>query len=61
MESTTQSHAKAKCPEEKSFVKIKTSRGISAKACVAKAKDWKLESIQGPPKHEANTSETSLP
>ena len=36
MDSTNQSLAKARRSEEKSLAKAKSSRGISARACVAK-------------------------
>ena len=41
--------------------KAKNSRGISAKACSAKAMTWELELTKVLPKHEASISEVSLP
>jgi hypothetical protein len=60
MDSTSQSLAKARSPEEKSLAKAKNSRGMSAKACSAKAKNWELESAKVLPTQDASTSEVSL-
>ena len=61
MDSTSQSIAKDRSSKEKSLAKAKNSRGISAKACSAKAMTWKLETANALPKHEASISEASLP
>ena len=61
MDSTSQSLAKDRSSEEESLAKAKNSRGISAKACSAKAMTWELESANALPKHEASISEASLP
>ena len=59
MDSISKGLAEAKDTEEKSLVKAKTSRGISAKACVAKAMTWKLEKANALPSHEASISKAS--
>ena len=61
MDSTSKSLTKAKGTEEKSLAKAKNSRGMSAKACVAKAMTWKLEMANALSNYEASISETSLP
>ena len=61
MESTSPSLVKAIGMEEKNLAKVKNSRGISARACSAKAMMWKLESAKVPPIHEANISEATTP
>ena len=43
MESTSHSLTEAKITNEKALAKVKVSRGISLRACVAKAVDWTLE------------------
>ena len=61
MDLTNQIFAKAGSSKEKSLAKAKNSRGMSAKACSAKAMTWELESAKVLPKHDASTSEVSLP
>ena len=61
MESTSQSLAKAKSTEKKSLAKAKISKGISTRACLAKAITWELESAKALPKCEGSISEASLP
>ena len=43
-----------------SLAKTKRSRGISAKACVAKTMTWELESAKGVTIHDASGIEASL-
>ena len=61
MDSTSKSPTKAKGIEEKSLAKAKNSRGMSAKACAAKAMTWKLEMVNVVPNYEASISVASLP
>jgi hypothetical protein len=58
MDSTSQSHAKAKSSEEKSLAKVKNSRRMSAKTCSGKAMNWKLKSAKVLPIHDASTELT---
>jgi hypothetical protein len=58
MDSTSQSHAKARSSEEKSLATAKNSRGMSTKACLAKAMNWELESAKVLPTHGASTALT---
>jgi hypothetical protein len=60
MDSTRRSSAKARSSEEKSWTKTKSSRGILARACVAKTMTWELESAKGVTVHNASSIETSL-
>jgi hypothetical protein len=60
MDSTSQSFAKARSSEEKSWAKTKSSRGISARACVAKTMTWELESAKAVTVHDASSIEASL-
>ena len=41
-------------------IKTKSSRGISARACVARAMTWELESAKNATVHDASGIETSL-
>ena len=43
-----------------SLAKTKRSRGISAKACVAKTMTWEFESAKGVTIHDASGIEASL-
>ena len=43
------------------MAKTKGSRGISARACVARAMTWKLDSVEGVLAHDASIREVSLP
>ena len=61
MDSTSHSLSKAKGSEEKTLAKAKNSRGMSAKACFAKAITWELEPAKVLSRHEASISEVSLP
>ena len=61
MESTSYSLAKAKSVENNSLAKAKISRGLSAKACVAKAMTWTLEMANALPSHEASISKAPWP
>jgi len=58
MDSTSQSNAKAKSSKEKSLAKATNSRGMSARACSAKAMNWTLESSKALPTHDASTELT---
>ena len=46
-------------PDEKTLAKAKVSRGISLRACVAKAAGWTLEKANAPPIQEASINKTS--
>ena len=59
MDSASKGLTKAKGTEEKSLAKAKTSRGMSVKACVAKAMTWELESAKALPIHDGIMSEAS--
>ena len=61
MDSTSQSLANDMSSKGKSLVKANNSRGMSAKACSAKAMTWKLETANVLPRHEASSSDASLP
>ena len=54
MESTSHHLTEFKGPNEKTLVKAKVVRGISLRACVAKAAGWTLEKANAPPVQEAN-------
>ena len=60
MDSTNRSLANARSSEEKSWVKTKSSRGISARACAAKTMTWELELAKGVTTHDASSLEASL-
>jgi hypothetical protein len=60
MDSISWSFAKARSLEEKNWAKIKSSRGISARACVAKTMTWEFESAKGVIVHDASSIEASL-
>ena len=61
MDSTSHSPSKGKSSDEIKLAKVIYSRGISAKACTAKAMTWELKSAKVLPKYEASISEVSLP
>ena len=61
MDSTNQSIAKARRLEGKSLAKAKGSKGISARACVAKTMTWELESAKGVTIHYVSIVEASSP
>jgi hypothetical protein len=46
---------------ERGEIKTKRSRGISARACVARAMNWKLELAKDVTVHDASGNEASLP
>ena len=60
MDLTSKGLAKAKCTKEKSLAKAKNSRGLSAKACAAKAVTWEIESARALPIHDVTKSKASL-
>jgi hypothetical protein len=60
MDSTSRSSSKARSYEEKSWAKTKSSRGISARACVAKTMTWEFESAKGVTIHDTSSIEASL-
>ena len=43
------------------FTTVRGSRGMSARACMAKTMTWKLDSAKGALAHDASISEASLP
>ena len=59
MDSISNNFAEAKGTEGNSVVKVKTSRGISLRACVAKAAGWTLEKANATPIQEASINKTS--
>ena len=59
MESTSHGLTEAKSTNERTLARAKASRGISLKACVAKAADWTLEKANAPPSQEVGISKTS--
>ena len=59
MDSISKGLAKAKGTKETSLVKVKTSREISLRACVAKAAGWTLEKANAIPSQEASIDKTS--
>ena len=59
MESTSHSLTEAKITNENALIKVKVSRGISLRACVAKAAGWTIEKANAPPIQEANINKTS--
>ena len=60
MDPTIRSPAKARSEEEEGLAKAKNSRGISARACVAKTMTWDLESAKGVTSYDASSIEASL-
>jgi hypothetical protein len=58
MDSTSEPLAKARSLEEQNLAKAKNSRGMSARACSAKAMNWELESAKVLPIHDASTKLT---
>jgi hypothetical protein len=58
MDSTSEPLAKARSSEEKSLAKARNLRGMSARACSAKAMNWELESAKVLPTHDTNTELT---
>ena len=61
MDSANHSLAKARSSEVKSLAKAKGSRGISARACVAKTMTWELKSAKGVTEHDDSGVEASSP
>ena len=61
MGSANQSIAKARRSEGKSLAKAKGSRGIPARACVAKTMTWELEAAKGVTVPDASGIEASSP
>ena len=59
MESTSHSLTEAKSTNEKTLAKARVSRGISLRACVAKAAGWTLEKANALPVQEASINKTS--
>ena len=59
MESKGDGLTKAKNTKENTLAKAKVSRGISLRACVAKAAGWTLEKANASPPQEANINKTS--
>ena len=59
MESTSHSLIEVNSTCEKTLAKAKISRGISLRACVAKAAGWTLEKANALPIQEANINKTS--
>jgi hypothetical protein len=58
MDSTSELSDEAKGTKDKGLAKVKSSRGISARACSAKAMNWTLEVSKAPSTHNANTKDT---
>jgi Tfp pilus assembly protein PilE len=58
MDPTSEPLAKVRTSEEKSMAKAKNYRGMSTRACSAKAMNWTLESSKDPTTHEASTDDT---
>ena len=54
MEPTSHSLNEVTSTNEKALAKAKVSRGISLRACVAKAEGWTLEKANALPIHEAS-------
>ena len=44
-----------------SFTTVRSSRGISARACTAKTMTWELDLAKGVLAHDASIGEVSLP
>ena len=59
MESTSHSLTEAKITNEKALANVKVSRGISLRACVAKAADWTLEKANALSVQQASINKTS--
>ena len=59
MKSATHSPTEVKSTDDKTLAKAKVSRGISLRACVAKAAGWTLEKANALPIQEANINKTS--
>ena len=58
MEPTSHNLTEAKGTNEKTLAKARVSRGISLRACVAKAEGWTLEKANALPSQEASISKT---
>ena len=56
MQSTSHSLTEVKITNEKALANVKVSRGISLRACVAKAADWTLEKANALLVQEASIS-----
>ena len=59
MESTNHSLTEVNSTNEKTLAKAKVSKGISLRACVAKAAGWTLEKANATPIQEASINKTS--
>ena len=59
MESATHSLTEVKSTDEKTLAKAKVSRGISLRACVAKAAGWTLEKANALPIQETSINKAS--
>ena len=59
MESTSHNPTETKGTNEKTLAKAKIVRGISLRACVAKAAGWTLGKANALPPQEANINKTS--
>ena len=59
MESATHSPTEVKGTDDKTLAKAKVSRGISLRACVAKAAGWAFEKANALPAQEASINRTS--
>ena len=59
MESTSHNLTGAKSVNETTLTNAKVSRGISLRACVAKAAGWTLEKANALPMQEASINKTS--
>ena len=59
MESTSHDLMEAKGVKEKTLAKAKSVRGMSSRACVAKAAGWILEKANALPIQEASINNTS--
>ena len=59
MESTSHDLTEAKGTNEKTLAKAKIVRGMSLRACVAKAAGWTLEKVNALPIQEASINKTS--
>ena len=59
MESISHNLTETNGTNEKTLAKVKIVRGISLRACVAKAAGWTLEKANASPPQEANINKTS--
>jgi hypothetical protein len=58
MDSTSEPIDEANNSKEKNLAKAKNSRGMSARACSAKAMTWTLESSKAPSTHNVSPKDT---